>query len=82
MMFVQCTVPSVRYMHGKSLNNDPVNLAYCKRIRKSTYNWYPDNDGLPTIEFKGCGARWVFDSTEDRDKEFDRVLQLAGSQPP
>ena len=74
--FIKCSVPSIKYRHDHELINNPVNLALCQQIGKGNYACYPDNEGKPTIEFKGCGTQWVFYTEIDRDTEFDRIAGI------
>jgi hypothetical protein len=74
--FVKCSIESVRYRIDHRLINNPVNLALCTQIAKGKYAHYPDNEGLPTIEFKGCEAQWAFPTEEARDMELDRIASI------
>jgi len=49
-------------------------LYNCKAIKKSTVAWYPDNIGVFSIKFKGCGEEWVFESKKDRDECINNLL--------
>ena len=59
-MFIKPPVRSVEYLRGQSIVNNPINIDLCTAIKKSKVNWYPDNEGLHSIHFKGCGEEWVF----------------------
>jgi len=72
--FVSCSVPEVIYRRGSSVVNHAVNLDLCRKIRKSRLNWYPDNVGLPAIDFDGCDAKWTFNNETERDAEYDRLI--------
>lgn len=72
--FIECTVPSIIYLRGIKVVNHAVNIDLCKRLRKSTLNWYPDNSGKPSIEFDGCDAQWAFDKDADRDDEYAKII--------
>lgn len=74
--FINCRWPSVEYLRGQTLFNDPVNIALCKSISRSKFAWYPDNTGLPSIAFHGCDAEWVFESETHRESEFARISQI------
>jgi len=54
--------------------NNIINLYNCKAIKKSTVAWYPDNIGVFSIKFKGCGEEWVFESKKDRDECINNLL--------
>lgn len=71
--FVSSSVESAMYMRGEIIENNPVNLSMCKSIAKNNYCWYPDNMGLPSIEFYGCDTKWVYDDKETRDRDFERI---------
>ena len=73
--FVECSVPSVRYLRGETVNNNPVNISLCTSIRKGQYRWYPDNEGLPSIVFDGCEVKWVYNSAKERDLDFENIVK-------
>lgn len=80
-IFAECSVPNVTYLRGAVLVNRPVNLLLCKSLHTSTYHWYPDNSGRPSIVFTGTDVEWVFDNVKQRDAEYRRLLDLT-FQPP
>lgn len=71
--FIKCSLPSFVYRRDKTVFNDPVNLALCTSITKSTFAWYPDNTGKPSIFFRGADIEWAYDSEADRDADFERI---------
>lgn len=72
--FIKCKIPSITYLRGIVINNDPVNLALCKQILKGTYSWYPDNTGLPAIYFdREQKIAWVYRNATDRDEDFEKI---------
>ena len=73
--FIECSIPSIKYMRGEIVNNDPVNLSLCKSIRRGKYAWYPDNTGKPSIVFRGVETEWVFNNEKERDLEYDRIAK-------
>ncbi len=79
--FVKCTVPSVRYREHTILNN-PVNMSLCSELGKGKLAYYPDNVGLPTIQFLGTGnehttqSQWTFESEAQRDIAIDSILRI------
>ena len=75
-MFVTSSIEGVKYMRGEFVKNYPVNLSLCKSIRKSKLAWYPDNTGKPAIAFDGCDIEWVYDSVEDRDREYNKLIDI------
>lgn len=78
--FIECTIPSIVYLRGQVVINHAINIDLCTRLRKSTLNWYPDNTGKPSVEFDGCDAIWVFETVEQRDKEYSRVVYFTNGQ--
>jgi hypothetical protein len=73
--FLECSVPSIEYLRGEIVKNDPVNLDRCKSIEKFQYRWYPDNTGKPAIKFKGCDVEWVYKSESQRDEDWQRIIK-------
>lgn len=73
-MFVVCSEERVNYIGGY-VTNHPVNVSLCKSIRKFRHRHYSDNEGIPAIEFQGCGATWVYEDEETRDKDFWRIVK-------
>lgn len=75
--FVKCKTPSIIYMRGDVIQNNPVNLAICKQIIKGRYKWYPDNTGLPAIYFdKDQTIYWVYHTEKERDEDFEKILGI------
>jgi hypothetical protein len=72
-MFIKPKIEQVRYRQY-DLKNNPVNIDLCKELVKSTYAHYPDNEGIPSIIFKGCDAEWKFIDEKDRDEEYERII--------
>lgn len=71
--FITCSVSKVKYLRGEYVHNNPINLSLCKSIGKSIYSWYPDNKGLFSIEFHGCDARWVYNTADERNIDYQRI---------
>lgn len=76
VFFIKCSIDSIVYLRGETVVNRPVNLVLCKSIQKRNYAWYPDNKGLPAIEFLGCDVTWVYEDVESRDKEFEEISEI------
>lgn len=72
--FIECSVPSIVYRRGQTVENHTVNLDLCQRLRKSKLAWYPDNEGLPAIDFDGCDTKWAFKTEAERDAEYSRIV--------
>lgn len=71
--FIVCPYLKVKYRDSE-LENNPVNIDLCTEMTKGVLAYYPDNIGKPTIEFKGCDARWVFNRVEERDTTLNNIL--------
>lgn len=77
MSLLQCSVPSIVYRRGETIDNPPINLANVSHITKGNYSWYGDESSLCTIEFHMLGngtplVRWCFPQNQilvncDRD---------------
>jgi hypothetical protein len=73
--FIECTVPSIIYLRGEVVVNDPVNLDLCKSLHKKNFAWYPDNKGKPAIKFEGCDVEWVYESESQREEDWKRIIK-------
>lgn len=73
--FIECTVPSVVY-RGTTQNNDPVNLTFCISITKGRLQYYTDNEGIPTIVFRGTSVSWTYKTEAERDADYDRIMDI------
>ncbi len=62
------------------MKNDVVNLSLCKSISKGKFSWYPDNEGIPSIIFRGTKIEWVFNNNQQRDTEFGRIVSMFGEK--
>ena len=71
--FVECDVPSIQYRNSTYVNV-AVNLGLCKGLSKERVAWYPDNTGKPSIVFRGCNIEWAFNTEEERDAQFDKLI--------
>ncbi|MBP2494967.1 hypothetical protein ABID82_007172 [Methylobacterium sp. PvP062] len=67
-------IPSITYLGGTVRENMPVNMGLVEAISKSRMRWYPDNEGKPSILFHGTKVEWAFDTEEDRDCEYARIM--------
>lgn len=70
-LFVTSSVESIKYLRGETVVNKPVNLSLCKSIEKGKFNWYPDNEGIPSIKFNGCDTQWVYNDEDTRNKDYE-----------
>lgn len=73
--FVECSLPERSYRQSV-ITNSAVNLSLCKQIRKSRISWYPDNKGIPSIEFVGCDAEWAYNTDAEREADYNRIISL------
>ena len=78
--FITCNIPKVEYLRGEIITNDPINLSLVHKITKARINWYPDNTGIPSIQFHFAHGKeeWAFRKDEDRDLEFEYIMQRFG----
>ena len=72
--FIVCRVSEVSY-RDSVLVNSPVNIDLCTSIISSRLAYYPDNTGIPSLDFKGCDCKWVFSTESDRDAELNKILE-------
>lgn len=61
--------------------NQPINVALVLTFSKAKYNYYPDNEGKPAINFKYLGDKdcfhtWVFNTELERETELLRLRTL------
>ena len=54
--------------------NKAINISLCTSVKKSRMKWYPDNDGIPSIEFGGIDEKWVFNSDKSRDETYNLLV--------
>jgi hypothetical protein len=76
-LFVIPSVQHVKY-RGDIMENSPVNLSMCLTFAKGKYNRYPDNEGIPTIDFYMTGdtkLSWLYLNKETRDAEYKDLLE-------
>lgn len=74
--FIRSSVPEVPYLRGAIVLNNPVNLNLVTSIELDTFNWYPDNEGLPAIKFRVVGdadVTWVYKTKEARDADLNKI---------
>lgn len=48
-------------------------------ISKSRANYYPDNKGIPTLQFwfnENMSEEWYFDTEEEREKVYKKILKM------
>lgn len=69
----RCTFPSVIYAGIAWINQD-VTTTFKASIECRVFYWYPDTKGRPSIIFRNCGIEWIFDTEEDRDSEYQKLL--------
>ncbi|MEA2789295.1 MAG: hypothetical protein QOG73_1701 [Acetobacteraceae bacterium] len=77
-IFVKPQVP-----HGPADGNwpnRPVNISLCTYIIKTTYETplkirLPSDRKISQLKFVGCDMSWYFSSDEERDQEYDRLME-------
>lgn len=75
-VFVSASVEITKIGRSNFINK-PVNLAFCKTFYKSRYSPSSTTGSYtsqPSIVFDGVGVTWVFITEEERDSEFQRIL--------
>ncbi|ALF52254.1 hypothetical protein ACX27_04320 [Nostoc piscinale CENA21] len=75
--FIKCSCENAKY-NSYSQHNSPVNIDLACQIVKGRANAYPDNQGAPTIAFVGINIEWVYEKEEDRDADYEMILQKFG----
>jgi hypothetical protein len=60
--------------------NRPVNISMCSYIVKTIYETplkirLPKDGKIPQLKFVGCDMSWWFSSEEERDREYDRLME-------
>ena len=73
--FIECSTPHITYLRGERIINDAVNIDLCTSIRKSKTKWYPDNTGMPSITFEGCGVTWAYNTEQERDAQLAEIVE-------
>jgi hypothetical protein len=73
-LFLECSFEGLEYSDGSKRVNMPVNTLSCKGLLKSSHPW-KFGSWLPTIEFIGSDITWVFMSKQERDNEYNTLLE-------
>lgn len=55
-------------------DNCPVNLSFCKYIEKTSLCLGRDRKMYPSIEFYGTSATWAYNTIEERDQDYNRII--------
>lgn len=71
--FIKPPIEIVTYLRGDEIVNKAINISLCTSVKKSRLKWYPDNDGIPSIEFGGIDEKWVFNSDTYRDNVYNLI---------
>lgn len=72
--FIKPPIEIVTYLRGDEIVNKAINISLCTSVKKSRLKWYPDNDGIPSIEFGGIDEKWVFNSDKSRDETYNLLV--------
>lgn len=71
--FIKPPIEIVTYLRGDEIVNKAINISLCTSVKKSRLKWYPDNYGIPSIEFGGIDEKWVFNSDTYRDNIYNLI---------
>lgn len=80
VILVKCeSKPHLKNTKYGPRNNDPINLSVIERVSKGRERYYPDNQGIPVIQFFRDGKliyQWMFERDEEnlRDITFENLL--------
>lgn len=82
--FVICSVPELLYRNS-DIKNEPINIALCWSLNKTQIKWYPDNIGMPGIQFwigdkEKFSRHWIYPDEKTRDADYERLLKLYGKR--
>jgi hypothetical protein len=82
-IFVQCKLTTIQY-RTYTITNHPININLIVRIRKAKEAYYPDNTGIPAIEFDteqktDRQLKWCYNKQQDRDEDYERILKKFNS---
>lgn len=76
--FIKSSVGELNYLRGDLVINKPVNLSLCQTVHKDRLRWYPDNTGLPTINFKMMSedrdVMWAYKTEQERDSDYEIIV--------
>jgi hypothetical protein len=77
-LFIEPSINSLTY-RGNEIVNRPVNILLVETFFKSKTAYYPDNDGKPsiTVMFNENRVEWVYDTEEERDGDYNRLLNIS-----
>ena len=73
-IFTKCNFDAPSVVWTK---NNPVNLSVCCTVFKSS-NFFEDGVIFPSITFltENKTYEWIFESEQDRDSEFKRIMSI------
>ena len=71
--FITCRYEEVETFDHILVDNYPINLQFCKYIKKTTYDGPTKKN--PAIEFVGIDVKWVYYTFEERDEDFDIIIK-------
>lgn len=78
--FAACTLPTIQY-RTHTLVNNAVNLNLVHQLAQGRISYYPDNVGIPAINFLTVGpeglilvCQWAFNTQEECDAELAKLL--------
>jgi hypothetical protein len=73
--FIKCSCEGAEYK-GYAMPNSPVNIELVTQVEKIQECFYPDNAGLPAIQFHGIDKKWVYEKRQkqQRDDDYERIV--------
>lgn len=84
MKFIKCSISNLKnhkYNPGSHSPNNDVNLDHVITFKKGRLNYYPDNEGIPIIQFTTPNGviTWMYSFYEEymRDEDYKIVEKEA-----
>ncbi len=75
-IFITCSIPEMKYGYYTH-QNLPVNIHLCHSVMNTytliTCQYDNSTRNFPCIRFLGVNLKWVYPSTQKRDKEYDLI---------
>lgn len=71
--FIKCSCKSLE-IESVTCNNKPVNIELVSSFEKSNALIISIGDYRPSIYFDGVDEEWTYPTEEERDKDYDEIL--------
>jgi hypothetical protein len=73
--FIKCSCENAMY-RGYTQHNSPINLDLVTQVQKVQQAYYPDNEGTPAIHFHGIDKKWVYATSQEkqRDEDYEKIV--------